>query len=523
VDTFHSLLYGFSIGLQPANLLFCFIGVLVGTLVGVLPGIGPVGAISILLPISFHLSPVSGIIMLAGIYYGCMYGGSTTSILVNIPGEAASVVTCLDGYEMAKKGRAGPALGIAAFGSFVAGTLGVVGLMLFAAPLAKLGLKFGPPEYAAVIFLGLTLIVYLSQGPVTKGLMMGAFGLILSCIGLDPIQASPRMIFNTLHLWDGLDLAPLAMGLFGVSEVLTNIEKAAIPKILKTKIKNLFPTLLDWMQAKWAILRGSILGFFLGVLPGGSPVIAAFVSYGLEKKLSKEPSRFGKGAIEGVAGPESANNSACSGGFIPLFTLGIPPNVVLALFFGAMMIHGIRPGPLLLQDHPDIFWGVVSSMYIGNVMLLVLNLPLIPLWVQLLKIPYKILFPLILLFCLIGSYSIKNSAFDIFVMIFSGIIGYLFRKFGYEAAPLILAFVLGPMLELNLRQTLLISKGSFLIFFTRPISAVTVTLSIFLLSTSFIPYLRRAKRLDEAPGLRGKTDIHGPGVHREGGVTTPFR
>jgi putative tricarboxylic transport membrane protein len=498
VDTLHSLLYGFSIGLQPANILVCFIGVLVGTLVGVLPGIGPVGAISILLPISFQLSPVSGIIMLAGIYYGCMYGGSTTSILVNIPGEAASVVTCLDGYEMAKKGRAGAALGIAAFGSFVAGTLGLIGLMFFAAPLAELGLRFGPPEYAAVIFLGLTLITYLSHGPVLRGLMMGALGLILSCIGLDPIQASPRMIFNTLYLWDGIDLAPLAMGLFGVSEVLTNIEKSADPEVLRTKIKNLFPTLQDWIHSKWAILRGSVLGFLLGVLPGGGPVIAAFVSYGLEKKLSKQPHLFGKGAIEGVAGPESANNSACSGGFIPLFTLGIPPNVVLALFFGAMMIHGIRPGPLLLQDHPDIFWGVVSSMYIGNVMLLVLNLPLIPLWVQLLKIPYKILFPLILLLCLIGSYSIKNSAFDMFVMIFFGVVGYLFRKFGYEAAPLILAFVLGPMLELNLRQSLIISEGSVLIFFTRPISAVTVAFSILLLATSFISFLRKGRK--NSPG-----------------------
>jgi putative tricarboxylic transport membrane protein len=498
VDTFHSLLYGFSIGLQPTNLLLCFIGVLLGTFIGVLPGIGPVGTISILLPISFQMPPVSAIIMLAGVYYGCMYGGSTTSILVNIPGEAASVVTCLDGYEMAKRGRAGPALGIAAFGSFFAGTLGVVGLMLFAAPLAEFGLKFGPPEYSAVIFLGLTLITYLSHGPIIKSLMMGAFGLILSCIGLDPIQASPRMIFNSLHLWDGVGLVPLAMGLFGVSEVLINIERAAAPQILKTKIRNLFPTLLDWIKAKGAVLRGSILGFLLGVLPGGGPVIAAFVSYGLEKRLSKEPQRFGKGAIEGVAGPESANNSACSGGFIPLFTLGIPPNVVLALFFGAMLIHGIRPGPLLLQDHPDIFWGVVSSMYIGNVMLLVLNLPLIPMWVQLLRIPYRILFPLILLFCLIGSYSLKNSAFDMLAMISFGIIGYLFRKFGYEGAPLVLAFVLGPMLELNLRQSLLISKGSLLIFFTRPISAVTVSLAILLLFTSVIPFFGKKRRKYEA-------------------------
>jgi putative tricarboxylic transport membrane protein len=418
--------------------------------------------------------------------------------LVNIPGEAASVVTCLDGYEMAKKGRAGPALGIAAFGSFIAGTLGLVGLVLFATPLAEFGLKFGPPEYSAVIFLGLTLITYLSHGSVIKGLMMGAFGLILSYVGLDPIQASPRMIFNIIQLWDGIDLAPLAMGLFGVSEVLINIEKTVTPEILKTEIKNLFPTVLDWIQAKGAILRGSILGFFLGILPGGGAIIASFLSYGLEKRISKEPDRFGKGAIEGVAGPESANNSACSGAFVPLFTLGIPPNIVMALLFGAFIIHGIRPGPLLLQDHPDIFWGVISSMYIGNVMLLVLNLPLIPLWIQVLKIPYRILFPLILLFCLIGAYGLKNSVFDVLVMIFFGIIGYLFRKFGYEGAPLILAFVLGPILELNLRQSLLLSKGSFLIFFTRPISAVAITLSIFLLLSSFIPYFRKAKRKYES-------------------------
>jgi len=497
-DIFHNLYYGFSIALQPSNILFCFIGVLLGTLVGVLPGIGPVGAISILLPTTFRMSPISAIIMLAGIYYGSMYGGSTTSILVNIPGEAASVVTCLDGYEMAKKGEAGSALGIAAFGSFIAGTVGLIGLMLFAAPLAEFGLKFGPPEYSAVIILGLTLITYLSQGSVLKGLMMGAFGLILSCVGLDPIQASPRMIFDIIQLWDGIDLVPLAMGLFGVSEVLINIEKTIAPEILRTEIKNLFPTVANWIQAKGAILRGSILGFFLGVLPGGGAVISSFVSYGLEKRLSKNPDKFGKGAIEGVAGPESANNAACSGAFIPLFTLGIPSNIVMALLFGAFIIHGMRPGPLLLQNHPDIFWGAVSSMYIGNAMLLVLNLPLIPVWVQVLRVPYRILFPLILLFCLIGSYSLKNSAFDVLVMIFFGIIGYLFRKFAYEGAPLILAFVLGPILELNLRQSLLLSKGSFLIFFTSPISAVAIVLAIILLGTSFIPTMKSLKKKFEA-------------------------
>jgi putative tricarboxylic transport membrane protein len=422
-----------------------------------------------------------------------MYGGSTTSILVNIPGEAASVVTCLDGYEMAKQGRAGPALGIAAFGSFIAGTLGLIGLMLFATPLAEFALKFGPPEYFGIILLGLTLLVYLSHGSVIKAIMMGAFGLILSFIGLDPINASPRMTFNILQLWDGIDMVPLAMGLFGISEVLINIEESATPQILKTKIKNLFPSVLDWMQSKGAILRGSILGFFLGILPGGGAVISSFVSYSIEKRISKEPEKFGKGAIEGVAGPEAANNSATAGAFVPLFTLGIPANIVMALLFGALVIHGMRPGPFLLKDHPDLFWGVISSMYIGNAMLLVLNLPLIPLWVQVLKIPYRILFPLILLFCIIGSYSLKNSVFEVLLMFIFGIVGYLFRKFHYEAAPLILAFVLGPMFEANLRQSLTLSKGSFSIFFTRPIAVVTIILAIILLITAFIPYFTKAR------------------------------
>jgi len=431
--------------------------------------------------------------MLAGIYYGAMYGGSTTSILVNIPGEAASVVTCLDGYEMAKRGRAGPALGIAAFGSFIAGTLGVVGLMIFATPLAAVALKFGPPEYFGLLLFGLTLVTYLSRGSMIKALMMGAFGLILSCIGLDSIQASPRMTFNIMELWDGVGLVPVAMGLFGISEVLINIEQTETSEILKTKIKSFFPTVVDWIQSKGAILRGTVLGFFFGLLPGGNPVIASFLSYGLEKRISKEPERFGKGAIEGVAGPESANNSATSGSFIPLLTLGIPSNVVMALMFGALLIHGMRPGPFLLKDHPDLFWGVVSSMYIGNVMLLILNLPLIPMWVQVLKIPYRILFPLIILFCIVGAYSLNNSTFDVVVMMIFGVFGYLFRKFEFEGAPLMLAFVLGPMFETNLRQSLLFSKGSFLIFFNRPISAVFISIAILLLITSVLPYFKKVK------------------------------
>jgi putative tricarboxylic transport membrane protein len=498
MDILHNLFYGFTVALQPTNLLFCFLGTVLGTLIGVLPGIGPIGTISMLLPATFHMSPTAAIIMLAGIYYGAMYGGSTTSILVNIPGEAASVVTCLDGYEMAKRGRAGAALGIAAFGSFIAGTLGIVGLMIFAAPLAQFALRFGSPEYFGLLLLGLTLVTYLSRGSIIKALMMGAFGLILSCVGLDSIQASPRMTFDIMQLWDGVGLVPVAMGLFGISEVLLNIETTEKTDILKTKIKNFFPNLADWARSIWPIMRGTVLGFFLGILPGGNPVIASFLSYGLEKRISKHPEEFGKGAIEGVAGPESANNSATSGGFIPLFTLGIPSNITMALMFGALLIHGMRPGPFLVKDHADLFWGVISSMYIGNVMLLILNLPLIPLWVQVLKVPYRILFPLILLFCIVGSYSLNNSTFDVMVMMLFGLLGYLFKKFEFEAAPLILAFVLGPMFETNLRQSLLLSKGSFMIFVNRPISAVFVGVSLVLLITALMPNFKKAKEVYDA-------------------------
>jgi putative tricarboxylic transport membrane protein len=366
--------------------------------------------------------------------------------------------------------------------------------MFFATPLAEFALKFGPPEYFGVIFLGMTLLMYLSRGSLLKGVMMAVFGLIISFVGLDPIEGSSRMTFNLLQLWDGISIVPLAMGLFGIAEILISIEESAAPELLKTKIENIFPNLSDWMQSKWAILRGSVLGFFLGILPGGGAIISSFVSYGLEKRISKEPEKFGRGAIEGVAGPESANNSATAGAFVPLFTLGIPSNVVMALLFGALTIHGMRPGPFLMANHPDLFWGVVSSMYIGNVMLLILNVPLIPLWVQVLKIPYKILFPLILLFCIIGAYSVRSSIFDIHLTIIFGMVGYLFRKFDYEAAPLVLAFVLGPLFESNLRQSLTLSKGSFSIFFTRPISAVSIILAIILLVIGFMPYLTKTRQ-----------------------------
>jgi len=494
MNLLHDLFYGFSIAFQLPNLLSCFFGVFIGTLVGVLPGIGPVGAMSLLLPITFGISPVSGIIMLAGIYYGAMYGGSTTSILVNIPGEAASVVTCLDGYQMALQGRAGPALGIAAFGSFIAGTFGIVGLMFLANPLADLALKFGPTEYFSLMCLGLSVLIYLTQGSILRGLVMAGVGLFLSLVGQDIITGKARFTFGLMGLVDGVGLVPLVMGLFGISEILLNLEKFGERIILKTKIKDLLPNKEDWRRSAKPIVRGTLLGFFLGILPGGGAIISSFVSYALEKKFSKNPEQFGKGAIEGVAGPESANNSATSGAFIPLFSLGIPANVVMALLLGAMMIHGLRPGPLMLSEHPEIFWGTVASMYVGNIMLLALNLPLIGIWVKILKIPYRTLFPLILLFCLIGAYSVGTNVFDIFVMLSFGALGYLFRKLNYEPAPLVLAFVLGPMLEQNLRQALILSDGSLSVFLTRPLSVGSLLISLFLLLSAILPSLQKKRK-----------------------------
>ncbi len=486
MDILNGLLYGFSIAAQPGHLALVFAGCLLGTLVGVLPGLGPVAAISILLPLTFQLPPAGAIIMLAGIYYGVMYGGSTTSILVNVPGETASVVTCLDGYRMARQGRAGPALGIAAFGSFIAGTAGIVGLHLIAGPLSSVALKFGPPEYFAIILMGFTFVTYLAPGSPLKAGIMAVLGLILSGVGLDPITSEQRMTFGVLNLFEGIGVAPLAMGLFGVAEVLNRLEQASFGRVLQVKIRSLFPGRQDWLQARWAIVRGTLTGFLLGLLPGGGPVLSTFISYGMEKRIAKEPERFGRGAIEGVAAPEAANNAAASTSFIPLFTLGIPPNVVLAVLFGAFLVHGIQPGPLLIRDHPDIFWGVVGSMYIGNAMLLVLNLPLIPLWVQVLRIPDRILYPLILLLCVVGAYSINNSVFDIGVMVAFGVAGFFLKRGGYEAAPLILAFVLGPMLEVNLRRSLLISGGDFCIFFTRPIALGAMIACAVLLGLSFL-------------------------------------
>ncbi len=491
MDAFNGLIYGLSVALEFHYLILMFAGCLLGTLVGVLPGIGPVGAISILLPVTFHLTPTGAIIMLAGIYNGAMYGGSTTSILINVPGETASVVTCLDGYAMARKGKAGAALGIAVFGSFIAGTIGLIGLQLLATPLSSLALKFGPPEYFAIILLGFTFIVYLAQRSMIKAVIMALSGILLSLIGLDPITSQQRLTFGNIYLFEGLGVAPLAMGLFGLAEVFVNIEQAAPVKVLHVKIRNMFPTQRQWLQARWAIVRGTVIGFFLGILPGGGPVLSTFISYGVEKRVSKHPEKFGRGAIEGVAAPESANNAAASTSFIPLLTLGIPPNVVLAVLFGAFLIHGITPGPMMMIQHPEIFWGVLGSMYLGNVVLLILNLPLIPLWVQVLRIPDRILYPLIILFCLVGAYSINNSMFDIGVMLVFGVVGYLLKKFDYEAAPLILGFVLGPMFEVNLRRSLLMSQGSFAIFVERPLSLAALIICCVLIILPLLKLIRK--------------------------------
>jgi putative tricarboxylic transport membrane protein len=493
MDLWQNVILGFQACLQPINLLYCFIGVFIGTLIGVLPGIGPVGTMAILLPVTFHVPPLSSIIMLAGIYYGAQYGGSTTSILVNIPGEASSVITCLDGYQMARQGRAGPALGMAAFGSFIAGTLGVVGLMLLAHPLARAALRFGPPEYFSLMVLGLIILTYLAQKSFIKSIIMGVLGLILSYVGLDMVSGQERFTLSIPELMDGVGIIPIVMGLFGIAEIMENLEVTMRRSIFKTHIKGLLPNIKDWADSIWPIIRGTVVGFFLGILPGGGAVLASFVSYGVEKRISKHPERFGKGAIEGVAGPESANNAASSGCFIPLMTLGIPSNVVMAMLFGGLLIHGLQPGPLLLKEHPDIFWGIITSMYIGNVMLLLLNLPLIGIWVQLLKVPFGFLFPMIILFCLVGVYSVNNSVLDIGIMIIFGVFGYIMRKCDYEPAPLVLAYVLGPMLEQGLRQSLLMSEGSFTIFLLRPISAVSLMIGVFLLIMAFLK--SRKKRM----------------------------
>jgi putative tricarboxylic transport membrane protein len=495
VEYFQNLIMGFSTVLQPINFLYCFLGCLVGTLVGVLPGIGPVGAMAILLPSTYNVPPLTGVIMLAGIYYGAMYGGSTTSILMNIPGEAASVITCIDGNQMAKKGRAGPALGIAAFGSFIGGTVCVIFLMFLVYPLAEFAVKFGAPENTALMLMGLTMVTYLASGSIAKAFIMVIVGLLFGCVGVDVLTGKYRFTFGLADLTEGVPLVAMVMGLYGVSEVLENlVESTTEASVYRTDLRQLFPNRQDWKRSAGPIARGTFLGFFLGMIPGGGNILSSFLSYSIEKKLSKHPEEFGSGAIEGVAGPETANNAASTAGLIPLIVFGLPVNTVMALLMGTLIIHGIYPGPVFIHKHPDIFWGLVASMYLGNVMLMVLNLPLIPLWVKILKIPSSILFPLILLFCLIGVYSVDNSLFQVYVMIFFGVVGFVLKKYKYQFAPLILSFIIGPMLEQTFRQSLIMSQGSFLIFFTRPISAICMVIVFILLLTSGLGIIKNAKK-----------------------------
>jgi putative tricarboxylic transport membrane protein len=493
MEVFQNILTGFSIAVTPINITMCLVGCFIGTLIGVLPGIGPAATIALLLPVTFNLPPTTAIIMLSGIFYGAMYGGSTTAILVNIPGEAAAAITCIDGYQMARQGRAGPALGIAAFGSFIAGTFGVFLLMLIAPPVAEMALKFGPPEIFSIMVLGLTILSYLSSGSLLKAFIIALVGLFVGMVGID-ISGVFRFTFGLPDFFDGIGLVPVLMGLFGVAEVLLNLEQIFTRRVFETKIRGLLPNRQDWKASIRPILRGSVIGFFMGVIPGPSNTISSFISYAMEKRLSKKPERFGKGAIEGVAGPESANNSACAGNFIPVLTLGIPTSAVMAVIIGAFIIHGVTPGPLLIKSHPDIFWGTIASMYIGNFMLLILNLPLIGIWVKVLKIPYGILFPLILLFCFVGAYANNNSLMDLNVMVFFGLVGYLMKKTGFEPAPMVMAYILCPFLEEAFRQSLIKSHGDFSIFVTRPISATILALALAVISLNVFSGIKERRK-----------------------------
>ena len=496
MGSWEHFLGGLSIVLQPENLFFCFIGVLAGTLVGVLPGIGPVGAVALLLPTTFRLNPVSAVIMLAGINYGAQYGGSTTSILVNVPGESSSVITCLDGYQMARKGRAGPALGIAAFGSFIAGTLSVAGVMLLAPVLSRAALAFGPPEYFTLMFMSIMIVAYLVRGSMVKALIMFGLGLIMGTLGMDPITGKERFSYEVLALRDGFGVIPVVIGMFGVAEIMESISSSIKAKAFQERIKGYLPSRQDWRDSAAPIARGSLLGFILGIFPGITPLLPTFLIYGIEKKLSRHPERFGAGVIEGVAAPESSNNAASTAGFVPLLSLGIPSNAFNAVLLGALMVYGLRPGPLLIKSHPDLFWGLLSSMYVGNVLLLVLNLPLIPLWVWVLRVPYTLLSVLILIFCFLGAYSINNSLAEVTITFAFGIFGFLIRKFNFEAPPFILAFVLGPLMETAFRQSLIMSGGSFSIFVTQPISTFFLLVAFGVLITAFIKKKPFAKGIE---------------------------
>jgi putative tricarboxylic transport membrane protein len=493
MELIDNLLIGFQVAITVQNLLYAFVGVLLGTLIGVLPGIGPVPTIAMLLPVTYALPPVSALIMLAGIYYGAQYGGSTTAILVNLPGESSSVVTCIDGYQMARKGQAGKALAISAIGSFIAGTFATILIAAFAPPLAEVALKFGPAEYFSLMVLGLIAAVVLASGSLVKAIGMIVLGLLLGIVGTDVNSGLQRYSLGIPELSDGIGFVTVAMGLFGFAEIIVNLEQKEKREVFTRNVSSLWLKWKDFKEAFPAIVRGTGIGSALGILPGGGAMLSAFASYTVEKKLAKDSSLFGKGAIQGVAGPESANNAGAQTSFIPLLTLGIPPNAVMALMVGAMTIHSIQPGPQVMTSNPKLFWGLIVSMWIGNLMLVVLNLPLIGIWVKLLQVPYRLLYPAILLFCCIGVYSINNSVFDVFMTAAFGVLGWLFVKLECEPAPLLLGFILGPMMEENLRRAMLLSRGDPTVFFTRPISAVMLGMAVALLLIIVAPSIRKTR------------------------------
>src|SRR5215813_10000366 len=492
-DLIANLWLGMGVAVTPTNVGLCFIGAIVGTLIGVLPGIGSLATIAMLLPITFGLPPVGALIMLAGIYYGAQYGGSTTSILVNIPGEASSVVTTLDGHQMARQGRAGPALAIAAIGSFFAGCVSTVVVAALAAPLTSIALLFGPAEYFSLMVLGLVFAVVPAPLSVLKAIAMIILGLLLSMVGCDIETGASRMAFDVTELSDGIGFVLVAMGVFGYAEIMRNLEQESAQDIVHAKLTGLMPTWADLKASSGAILRGTGLGSILGILPGGGAVIAAFAAYTFEKKVSKDPSRFGRGAIEGVAAPESANNAAAQTSFIPLLTLGIPPNAVMALMVGAMTIHGIVPGPQVMTKQPQLFWGMIASMWLGNLMLVIINLPLVGVWVRLLRVPYRMLFPAIVIFCAIGVYSLNNSPFDVVVTGLFGLVGYWLMKHDFEPAPMLLGFVLGPLMEENLRRAMLIARGDPTTFITRPISGTLIGIAVVLVAIAVLPTIARKR------------------------------
>jgi putative tricarboxylic transport membrane protein len=478
------------------NLLYAFIGCVLGTLIGVLPGLGPAAGTAILIPVTFSLDPIGGIIMLAAIYYGAMYGGTITSVLVNVPGEAASVITCLDGYQMAKQGRAGPALGIAAIGSFIGGTFATLALMVVSLPLATFALRFGPPEVFALLVVGLSLVTGLSGKSIFAALIMTMFGLMLAMVGMDPVRGAPRFTFGIPPLYDGIGFIPVVMGLFGIGEILLSME-APVLEVIKTKITDLLPKREEWRVSTGAIGRGTIIGFFLGLIPGIGAIIPTFLAYVVEKKVSKHPEKFGTGVIEGVASPETANNAYANGAMVPLLTLGIPGSPTLAVLMGAFIIHGLTPGPFLFKERPDVVWGLIASLYLGNVMLLILNLPLVGFWAKLLQIRYEFLYPGILLFCILGAYSLNQSVFDVGVMIAFGVLGYIFRKLDWPLAPTVLALILGPMMERALRTSLEMSGGDLSILVTRPISAVLLIVAAVVLLSPAVRLLGKRAGKDE--------------------------